>query len=129
MVFDVFLSTVFVKKWNSPLRSVIPTESKYSLLQTHPPVQSRTCNGPILPSKGITILDVPVHPVFRINKTKMYFVETGDFNLYVRPIPKCDVQRQSFTQSPSVKISFNCDIQSSHELGSLRCQIGASPDY
>ena len=31
---------------------------------------------------------------------KMYFAaETGDFNLYVRPIPKYNFQRQSFTNA------------------------------
>ena len=33
----------------------------------------------------------------------------------------------SATQSPNVKILFKCDIQLSDELGSLPCEIGASP--
>ena len=37
---------------------------------------------------------------FRKNMTKKYFVaETGDFNLFVRPIAKYDFQRQSFTNT------------------------------
>ena len=57
-----------------------------------------------------------------------FAAETGDFNLYVTPIPKYDFQRHlSPTQSPNVAILFNCDIQSSHELGSLPFQIGPSP--
>ena len=50
------------------------------------------------------------------------------FNLHVRPTPKYDFQRQSFTNTLTfVKILSNCDIQSIYELGSLRCNIGASP--
>ena len=57
----------------------------------------------------------------------MYFAaEIGDFDLYVRPIPKYDFHNLSPTELPNVKILFNCDIQSSHEQGSLWCQTGAS---
>ena len=98
----------------------------------HPSLQLRTCNRPILPSKGLKILDVPIHGSRHFSVTThqkctlqpklgiliymldQYLSTTSNVNL-------------SPTQSPNVKILFNCDIQSSHELGSLRFQIGASP--
>ena len=40
----------------------------------------------------------PKLPFFRTNKVQGYFgAKGGDFNLYARPIPKCDLQCQSFT--------------------------------
>ena len=68
----------------------------------YPPLQSRKCNRPSVPSKGLKVLDakLPKLPFFRKNTPKRYFgVETGDFNLFVRLIPKCDSQRQSFTKT------------------------------
>ena len=42
----------------------------------------------------------PKLPFFRKNTPRRYFgAETGDFNLFVRPIPKYDCQRQSFTKT------------------------------
>ena len=47
----------------------------------------------------------PKLPFFRKNTPKRYFgVETGDFYSFVRPIPKCDSQRQSF-----IKTVTNCE--------------------
>ena len=51
-------------------------------------------------------------PFFRKNTPKGYFAaETGDFNS--RPIPKYDLQCQSFTNtgsSPDIKILFKCNF-------------------
>ena len=38
-------------------------------------------------------------PFFRKNTPQVYFGETGDFNLFVRPIPKYNLLRQSFTNT------------------------------
>ena len=49
----------------------------------------------------ITLLSTPRPPklsFFHMNKVQEYFgTEAGDFNLYATTIPKCDFQRQSFT--------------------------------
>ena len=39
-------------------------------------------------------------PFFPMNKAQGYFgAENRDFNIYARPIPKCDLQCQSFTNT------------------------------
>ena len=85
-LFDAILQT-------TGLRSSLFHHFYVDLLQTHPPLQSRPCNRPILPSKGLKILNVPIH----LHTKKHFAAETGDLNLCVRPIPKYDFQRQSFT--------------------------------
>ena len=98
------------------LLSTFPHRIKaYSLLQTYPTLQSRTCNSPILPPKGLKILDLSIHlrrhfSIRRHHKcalqTKLriliylqdqYLSTTSDVTL-------------SPTQSPNVKVLFKCDM-------------------
>ena len=45
-------------------------------------------------------LSSPKLPRFRKDKSKGYLrPKTGDFNKFTRPIPKCDLQFQSFTNT------------------------------
>ena len=61
-------------------------------------------------------------PFSRKNIAQGYFAaKTGNYNLYLRPVPKYKVQSQSFTNCSNVI------YQSGHELGSLRWEIGDSP--
>ena len=65
------------------------------LLQTHSPLQSQTCNRPSLPPKWLKMNDVPI-PLSCHFSAKTHH---GNFNLFVRLIPKYDLQRQSFTNT------------------------------
>ena len=61
-----------------------------------------------------------------MNKAQGYFgVKNGDFNIYEGPIPKFDLQFQSFTIL-SLKHCSNVINKSGHKLGSLWWEIGAS---
>ena len=59
---------------------------------------------------------------FRKNTAQGYLAtETGNFSLCARPIPKYDVQCQSFTNC------LNVIYQSGHKLGSPYWEIGVLP--
>ena len=54
-----------------------------------------------------------------MKKDQGYFgAQAGDFNLYVRPIAKCEPQCQSFTNTVKGHI-----YESGHKLGSLQWEI------
>ena len=86
-------------------------------------------NRPILPPKGLKILDVPIHLSCHFS-VRTHWKSTLQPQLgiliyqYLRTTSNVNL---SPTQSSNIRILFKCDIQSCHELGSLRCEIGASP--
>ena len=70
-----------------------------------------------------------------MNKAQEYFgAETGDFDLYARPIPKCGQWRVNwgsmsiFHQHSHSTLKYCSHVidESGHKLGSLRWEIGAS---
>ena len=98
----------------------------HSLLKTHPPLQSRTCNKPSLLPKELKTLDVPIH--LRTHQKGTLQPKLGILlYLYDQYLSTTSNPNLSPTQSPNVKILFKCARQSSHQLGLVHCGIGASP--
>ena len=65
-----------------------------------------------------------------MNKAQGYFgAEAGDFNLYARPIPKCDPPVSIFYQHSHTTLKYCSNVlnESGDKLGSMRWDIGASP--
>ena len=68
-------------------------------------------------------------PFFRMNKAQGHFrAENGDFNIYRRPIPKCDLHCQSFTSHSHTTLTYYSIViyEAGHKLESLWWEIGAS---
>ena len=63
-----------------------------------------------------------------MSKAQGYFgAEARDFNLYAKPIPKCGLECQSFTNShTTLKYCSNVIHELGNTLGLQRWEIGAS---
>ena len=115
LVFPVMLPSMFPHRIQA-----------HNLLHKQPPLQSRTCVRPSLPSK-----DYKIHLSCHLQEnTTTVLCSIRGYNQFARPIARrtTSIANLSPTQSPNIKILFKrgVSLPPGLELGCLRWGIGAS---